>query len=95
RGAPHLDLVVSWLPSHRGIAGNEQCDLEAKQAARGANTPTSFLPEELSGLLRSSKSVSIKQFTAKLKESAARFLAASPRYERLHRIDPSLPSDSF
>ncbi|CAK9820040.1 hypothetical protein ANTQUA_LOCUS10419 [Anthophora quadrimaculata] len=34
--APGLEIIIMWIPSHKGIQGNEQVDREAKEAAQSA-----------------------------------------------------------
>jgi hypothetical protein len=90
-----MDLLVRWTPGHIDIKGNEEADKEAKAAAKDGSSPSQKLPSQLRKMLPRSKSAVQQAFHAKLKRAAAKVWQRSPRYERMKRIDPALPSDKF
>jgi len=90
-----LQLTFRWVPGHEGVVGNERADQEAKQAARGLSSPTADLPKCLRDTLPASVSKVKQNLTAKLKNNALSSWQRSPRYAKLHRIDPSMPSKHF
>lgn len=44
RRARGTEIRLQWSPGHRGLAGNEMVDLEAKAAASGREYPPSLVP---------------------------------------------------
>jgi ribonuclease HI len=92
-------LIVRWAPGHHDIPGNEAADEQAKIAARGDSSET--LPKSLTDkngapiILPTSKSALNQQFGRKIQEEAASIMKHSPRFPRLHEIDPSAPSKNF
>ena len=44
RGLSDLQLKISWISGHDGVAGNEKVDEEAKAVAKGDSSPWQELP---------------------------------------------------
>ncbi|KAJ6627686.1 hypothetical protein B0H10DRAFT_1654602, partial [Mycena sp. CBHHK59/15] len=84
-----------WCPEHRGIAGNERADEEAKRAAQEGSSPNTSIPTVFRKTLPWSRSAHKQQFNAELKSTVAAEWRKSPRYHRVKRYDPSLPSAKF
>jgi ribonuclease HI len=51
--------TLRWVPRHKGNAGNEQADEEAKQAMWGLNSPSHILPKLLKRDLPINKSATL------------------------------------
>jgi len=90
-----LALEVRWVPAHVGIVGNERVDGEAKSAAKGESSrPKQYLPGKLKSLPR--RVTAAKEcFRKLLHKEASEMFAKSPRYQRMHSIDPSMPSNQY
>jgi ribonuclease HI len=92
----HREKVqVKWISSHRGVAGNERADEEAKRAAQGESSPPHLLPPLLCNSLPYSatamKQDRLKTLRAEWKEK----WKTSPRYRKISRFDESLPMKNF
>lgn len=88
-------ITLRWTPGHEGIRGNEHADEEAKRAAEEGSSPRLALPEFLRERLPRSKSATWQAFMASQKSRVKEQLTNSPRYARLRRYDPKLPSGEF
>jgi ribonuclease HI len=92
---PRADFTVRWTPGHVGISGNEEADVEAKKAADSAtnNTNSHF------GIFKKELPISRTAHRGRLEEIAKagwrRKFRESPRYQRVSRIDSSMPSDKY
>jgi len=88
-------LEIWWTPGHEGIKENMRADEEAKNAARGNTSPDEQLPSGCKGRLKMSRSVARQYHLKKVKLDAIKQFAKSPRFPRLHDIDPSILSSRF
>jgi ribonuclease HI len=94
-------LALRWTPGHKGLAGNEEADAQAKRAARNEMSEGKELPKSLRSrentpiTLPLSKSATKQLFHDQLKSEARTVMSNSPRYEFLRSIDPTFPSNNF
>ncbi|KAJ7043607.1 hypothetical protein C8F04DRAFT_876789, partial [Mycena alexandri] len=73
RSHPNAQVKVRWAPGHKGIAGNERADVEAKRAAqRGDSSPPAAIPAALRGVLPWSKSAVRQDMNEKRKGAIER-----------------------
>jgi ribonuclease HI len=91
----NLRVTLKWIPGHRGAAGNEKADEQAKKAVTEGSHTIQYLPEYLHNPLPHSKSALLQAHNAKLKTEAQKAWVKSPRYPRLKKTDPVSPSDKF
>ncbi|KAJ6578611.1 hypothetical protein B0H10DRAFT_1692727, partial [Mycena sp. CBHHK59/15] len=88
-------LTIRWTPGHVDVAGNERADTEAKRAAQEGSSARKELPHALRQRLPRSKAAARQDNMAQLKAEIRREWTLSPRYERIRRYDPKLPSDAY
>jgi ribonuclease HI len=90
------NVELIWTPGHEGIDGNELADAQAKLAAQGKSSPPSKLPPFLRRKpLPTSISATRQTLKKRLKQKWKDEWSNSPRHNRLHAIDSSLPSDDY
>ena len=92
KGVP---FEVYWIPAHKGNPGNEETNKLAKQAAKQQCDFTPSLPSILHFLLPHSKSACKTTHTRQLKENISSLFHKSPRYNKLHMINPKAPSSDY
>ena len=96
RSLSDLQLKISWISGHDGVAGNEKVDEEAKVAAKGDSSPWQELPTLLqSGPLPFGATAVKQHFWAELTKNWREIWASSPRHQHAAKIDPRLPAASF
>ncbi|TFY52504.1 hypothetical protein EVJ58_g9980 [Rhodofomes roseus] len=95
RRHPGIRFTLRWVPGHKGVEGNEMADEEAKKAARGDESEAALLPSWLRAGLPISLSKVRQTFNEVLAERAKEEWRASPRAERMDRINPDLPSKGY
>jgi ribonuclease HI len=95
---PNFDVTIRWVPGHEGIHGNEEADKAAKSASEGRqnNSPPELLPRYLrGGTLPLSISALKQEHYQRSLSRWKQIWQTSPRFERMHRLDPSLLDRSF
>ena len=95
RFTPGKNITLRWIPGHKGVAGNERADEEAKAAAGGVTSKEQHIPIECRGLIPRSRAAELWRFKKESKREAKEFFAKSPRAENVLNIDPSMPSAAF
>jgi hypothetical protein len=88
-------VTIRWIPGHSDVVGNEKADEHAKRAAKGETSAPEELPACLQKALPISKAAVRRNFRRKLTEAAAKCWKASPRHQKLARIDPMLTIARF
>src|SRR6266481_3720181 len=87
-----MRVHIEWVPGHADVRGNERADALARAAAEGARSPQPELPQ----LLHKQLPVSITALKANWKKALypkwAEQWACLPRYRKMLRIDPGMPS---
>ena len=90
---PAFQLDISWVKGHSDERGNERADGKVKVAAKGRSSHVHSPPDFLSdGQIPMSISTWWQKSDSYLKSTWRVVWAASPRHNRIHRINPSLPS---
>jgi hypothetical protein len=90
-----LRLTMRWVPGHEGVRGNEEADRLARVAVEKGSSEKDKLPAPLRKALPRSKAAMWRGAKAKLEGRAKRLWRASPRFEKIGRVDRSLPSKNF
>jgi ribonuclease HI len=91
-----FELTMQWVAGHEDIEGNEMADILAKQAAKGHSSHTNLLPKMLTkGPLPASIAALQAAHKKELKNRWLSDWQTSPRYGKLAKTDPSLPSTRF
>jgi ribonuclease HI len=91
-----LKLHLRWISGHSGVEGNELVDTEAKKAAQGDSSEARSLPPFLTDYVLGHSTAALKQeYTRQLKLAWLDRWKASPRYNRIIKIDTSFPLTKF
>lgn len=88
-----IKILLVWTPGHRGLEGNEEADEEAGKAITEGDLNCEHMTE-LSNIPISRSAVR-QRLTQELKEKAKRLWQNSPRFEKMKKIDETLPSANF
>jgi ribonuclease HI len=88
-------FALKWVAAHKGVAGNERVDEEAKRAAQGESSPPEDLPPILRKRLPVSATAVKQEFGEKLKTRWMDMWKTSPRYARFQHIDANFPFKKF
>lgn len=86
---PGIKVIISWIPGHMGVEGNERADEEAKKAAAGRSSPKRRLPSQLHKPLPKSRTSVVRIFRDKLNAQHNEAWKKSPRYAKFSAIDAS------
>ena len=94
------NFKICWVPGHVNVVGNEAVDIEAKKVAEGDMSPTSTLPAVLKRgrnliCLPHNKVALIQANNERLKQYITNDFTSSAHGERIHQIDPILPSGKY
>ncbi|KAJ3763914.1 hypothetical protein EV360DRAFT_19636, partial [Lentinula raphanica] len=84
-----VSVTISWVPSHKGVEGNERADQEAKKAATTRSSMKRALPMQLRTALPRSQTAAIRVFRRQLETKHDEQWERSPRYQKFKDIDPS------
>jgi hypothetical protein len=90
-----FNLRIKWISGHSKVAGNEEADKLAKEAAEGKASRRQDLPPLLREVLPTSASAAKQDQHEKLMRRWRSEWTASPRRLRMEAIDPFFPFDSF
>ena len=91
----NLQVVLKWIPGHKGVEGNEQADRLAKKAVTNGSSTLNWLPRQLKDHLPHSKSAQIQAFNENLKTEAQKNWKKSPRFNRMKKTDPTAPAKDY
>ena len=87
-----VPIKVQWVPGHKGI---EKANEQAKEAAKGHSSPGQDLPEKLHTPLPSSRLALKMGHNKQVRPTVACLFTESLRYQRLHVINPKVPSANY
>ena len=90
-----LQIKISWVSGHDGVARNERADIEAKAAAAGSSSDKPELPPLLHSPLPISVTTARQHFRATLTVDWRNHWRKSPHFWHASKIDPRLPDASF
>jgi ribonuclease HI len=88
-------LTIRWTAGHVGIAGNEDTDKEAKNAANGLSTDKSFLPSYLRKNLPINPAAVKRAYHEKLKGKWTTTWRNSERGKKTAKFDKTAPLQNF
>ena len=91
----NLQVMLKWIPGHKGAEGNEQVDVLVKKAITEGSSAINRLPKYLQEPLPQSKSAHIQAFNKKLKVITKKEWMKSLRFDRMKKTDPTAPSNNF
>ena len=93
----HIELKVKikWVPSHKGVEGNEMVDEQVKKVITEGSSAMNELPGLLKKKLPYSKLAMIQAFGEELKGRAQKAWETSKRYGRMKRTDSTTPSNKY
>lgn len=90
-----LEIVIRWVPRHKGMRGNKRVDEKAKKAVQMGSLPAKLLPHFLQvSLLLSKITVEFRQME-QIKEHANQAIRQSKRLLRIKQINSSIPLNRF
>jgi ribonuclease HI len=93
---PDFVLSIVWVKGHIDVEGNELVDGAAKAAAAGESSQEALLPPEwATSTLPASISARKQAYKMALHRQWRKDWSSSPRYAKMSRIDPSLPSNKY
>lgn len=88
-------IIFRWISLHSNVQGNEEVDIEAKNAAAGQSSHRELLPDMLRRPLLTSATTTKRKFhESVLLEWTAR-RRKSPRIAKLDRIDPTFSPQNY
>jgi hypothetical protein len=90
-----MRLTIRWVPGHERVAGNEGADSLAKLAITEGSSKKRELPVPLREGLPVSKFTLWRKARRGLEKKATAVWRRSPRYEKIRRVDNSMPSKNF
>lgn len=89
-------MEMRWISGHDEVEENEDVDKQAKMAAGGDSSPVSQLPRFLTEKKLPGSVAACKQtFAETIKRKWEARWKESPRYAKMAKIDPKLPSPAF
>ena len=88
-------FALKWVAAHKGVAGNERVDEEAKKAAQGDSSPPEELPLILRKCLPTSATAVKQEFMEKQKIKWLETWKTSPQYARFQHIDKDFLFNKF
>ena len=94
-GRVRARITVNWISGHSKVAGNEQADRLAREAAAGRASRGIDLPQILRSQLPTSASARNQHYLEKLKRRWGREWLKSPRRRRFEMIDDTFPFSGF